>query len=283
VIKVIRTFISRLIALLHSENYEWDRRLPQLGSVAMPPILIGLFAGLISGSFGVGGGIVIVPGLVLLLHFTQRLSNGTSLLAIMPIAAAGVIGFGFHGSINLEYALLLGLGSILGAIVGTRLLRSMSNVWLARIFSFVLIFTAIWLFVDVPVNSEELALTPASAAILIALGVLAGGIAGLLGVGGGIILVPALLLFFGATAPMAKGTSLLVALIAGAVGSLSNYRNANIDIPVALKIGLAGIPTALIGAQLAIVMSDQVSTVLFALLLLATAARLLQTARKHVQ
>jgi uncharacterized membrane protein YfcA len=246
----------------------------------MPPIAIGLLAGLISGSFGVGGGIVIVPGLVLLLHFTQRLSHGTSLLAIMPIAAAGVIGFGFHGSINLEFALFLGIGSILGAVVGTKLLKSMSSLWLARIFSFILLLTAIRLFIDVPASSEELAITPANAVILIALGVLAGGIAGLLGVGGGIILVPALLIFFGATAPIAKGTSLLVALIAGIVGSWSNYRNANIDIPVALKIGLAGIPTALIGAQLAMIMSDQVSAILFALLLVGAAVRLLQTAGK---
>lgn len=247
----------------------------------MPPIAIGLLAGLISGGFGVGGGLIIVPGLVLLLHFTQRLSHGTSLLAIMPIAAAGVIGFGIHGSINVGYALFLGGGSILGAVLGTKLLSSISNVWLARIFSVVLLITAIWLFVDVPLNSEELTLTPTTAILLIALGVVTGGIAGLLGVGGGIILVPVLILFFGAAAPVAKGTSLLIALIAGAAGSWLNYRNENIDIPVALKIGLAGIPTALIGAQLALVMSDQVSTTLFAILLLITAVRLVQTSRKQ--
>lgn len=247
----------------------------------MPPIAIGLLAGLLSGSFGVGGGIIIVPGLVLFLHFTQRLSHGTSLLAIMPIAAAGVIGFGFHGSINLGYALCLGIGSIVGAVLGTKLLSSISNVWLARIFSATLIITAIWLFVDIPVNSEELALTPATVILLIAVGVLAGGIAGLLGVGGGIIVVPVLILVFGTAAPVAKGTSLLIALIAGTAGSWRNYRNHNIDIPVALKIGLAGIPTALIGAQLAMVMSDQVSTILFALLLVIIAVRLVQTSRKH--
>jgi len=245
----------------------------------MPPIAIGLLAGLISGSFGVGGGIIIVPGLVLLLHFTQRLSHGTSLLAIMPIAAAGVIGFGFHDSINLGYAFFLGIGSIVGAVLGTKLLSSISNVWLARFFSVLLLITAIWLFVDIPVNSEELALTPATAILLIALGVLAGGIAGLLGVGGGIILVPVLILVFGAAAPVAKGTSLLIALIAGTAGSWRNYRNENIDILVALKIGLAGIPTALIGAQLAMVMSAQVSTILFAILLVITAVSLVQTSR----
>lgn len=246
----------------------------------MSPIAIGLIAGLISGSFGVGGGIIIVPGLVLLLHFDQRLSHGTSLLAIMPIAAAGVVGFAFHDSINVTYALLLGLGSILGAIVGTKLLGLISNVWLARIFSAILLITAVRLFVDIPVESQELTLSPTSALILIFVGILVGGIAGLLGVGGGIVLVPVLIIFFGAAAPIAKGTSLLVTLIAGTTGSWRNYRNANVDIPVAVKIGLAGIPTALIGAQLAIVMSDQVSTILFALLLLATAARLLHSVRK---
>lgn len=246
----------------------------------MSPIAIGLIAGLISGSFGVGGGIIIVPGLVLLLHFDQRLSHGTSLLAIMPIAAAGVVGFAFHDSINVTYALLLGLGSILGAIVGTKLLGSISNVWLARIFSAILLITAVRLFVDIPVESQELTLSPTSALILIFVGILVGGIAGLLGVGGGIVLVPVLIIFFGAAAPIAKGTSLLVTLIAGTTGTWRNYRNANVDIPVAVKIGLAGIPTALIGAQLAMVMSDQVSAIIFALLLLATAARLLHSVRK---
>jgi hypothetical protein len=247
----------------------------------MSPIAIGLVAGLISGSFGVGGGIIIVPGLVLFLHFTQRLSHGTSLLAIMPIAAAGVIGFALHGSINVTYALFLGLGSILGAIVGTKLLKSVSNIWLARIFSVILLGTAIRLFVDVPAPSQDFTLTPVSVIALIVVGVLVGAIAGLLGVGGGIVLVPILIIFFGAAAPIAKGTSLLVTLIAGTTGSWRNYRSSNIDIAVAMKIGIAGIPTALIGAQLAIVMSDQVSTILFALLLLATVARLMYSVRRE--
>jgi hypothetical protein len=249
----------------------------------MSPIAIGLLAGLVSGSFGVGGGIVIVPGLVLFLHFTQRLSHGTSLLAIMPIAAAGVIGFAVHGSVDLTYALFLGVGSIFGAVVGTKLLHSISNVWLARIFSLLLIITAIWLFIDTPLNSGELTLSPVRAITLILLGILVGGIAGLLGVGGGIVLVPVLIISFGAAAPIAKGTSLLVALMAGIAGSWRNYRNANVDIPVALKIGIAGIPTALIGAQLAMLMSAQVSTILFAFLLLATAARLLHSTQKSAR
>ena len=243
------------------------------------PILVGLAAGLISGSFGVGGGIIIIPGLVVFLQFTQRLSHGTSLLAILPIAAAALVGFIFHDSIDVVYGLFLGLGSIFGALLGTKLLGSISNIWLARIFSAVLFVAAARLFVEIPVESKELSLSPPTAMVLVVIGVFIGVMAGLLGIGGGLVLIPILMIFFGTAAPVAKGTSLLVTLIAGTTGTWRNYRNANIDIPVALKIGLAGVPTALIGSQLAMVMSDRVSNVLFALLLLVSAARLLHSAR----
>ena len=243
------------------------------------PIVIGIMAGLISGSFGVGGGIIIIPGLVVFLQFTQRLSHGTSLLAILPIAAAALVGFIFHDSIDVVYGLFLGLGSIFGALLGTKLLGSISNIWLARIFSAVLFVTAARLFVEIPVESQELSLSPSTAMVLVVIGVFIGVMAGLLGIGGGLVLIPILMIFFGTAAPVAKGTSLLVTLIAGATGTWSNYRNANIDIPVAVKIGLAGVPTALIGSQLAMLMSDRVSNVLFALLLLASAARLLRSVR----
>ena len=255
--------------------------MPQARTNWIIPVTVGLIAGLISGSFGVGGGIIIVPGLVVFLRFTQRLSHGTSLLAIMPIAAAGVIGFAFRGSIDIPYALFLGLGSIAGAVGGTALLGRMSNVWLARIFSVVLLVTAARLFVDVPSSSAELELNTQTAIVLIVIGALIGAIAGLLGVGGGIVLVPILIIFFGAAAPIAKGTSLLVALIAGTAGSWRNYRAGNVDIPVAIRIGIAGVPTALIGSQLAMVMSMQVSMILFAILLILSAVQLLRSARKE--
>lgn len=245
------------------------------------PIFIGLIAGVVSGSFGVGGGIIIVPGLVIFLHFTQRLSHGTSLMAIMPISAAGVIGFALNDSINVEYALFLGLGSILGALLGTKLLASLKNVWLSRIFSALLLLTALRLFISIPSESAATpSLTAGLATILVVVGALIGIVAGLLGVGGGLILVPILIIFFGVATPEAKGTSLVVTLVAAITGTWRNHRNLNVDTAVALRIGIAGIPTALIGAQLAQIMSSQVSAILFAVLLVLSAIRLLRTSRR---
>jgi uncharacterized protein len=83
---------------------------------------IGLVAGLFSGLFGVGGGIVMVPLLVLWCGFGQRDAHAVSLGAIIPISAAGVLTFGAAGEIRFWEALALAAGAILGAQVGARLL-----------------------------------------------------------------------------------------------------------------------------------------------------------------
>ena len=88
---------------------------------------IGLAAGLLSGLFGVGGGTVIVPLLVLLLGFDQRLAAGTSLAAIVPTATVGVISYAVHGSVAWIPGLILAAGAVVGAQIGTWLLPRISQ------------------------------------------------------------------------------------------------------------------------------------------------------------
>lgn len=83
-------------------------------------VLIGLAAGFFSALFGVGGGIVIVPLLVLLAAFPQREASGTSLAAIGLIALAGAIAYGVRDEVDLGYAALVGLPAAAGALVGAR-------------------------------------------------------------------------------------------------------------------------------------------------------------------
>lgn len=83
---------------------------------------IGLAGGLFSGLLGVGGGVVMVPLLVLLGGFGQRNAHAVSLGAIIPISAAGVLTFGAAGEVRPVEALALALGSIIGAQAGARLL-----------------------------------------------------------------------------------------------------------------------------------------------------------------
>jgi uncharacterized membrane protein YfcA len=82
---------------------------------------IGLVSGVFSALFGVGGGIVIVPLLVLGLRFGQRLATGTSLAAILVSSVAGAITYAFHGDVKPGAAALVGIPAVVGVLAGTSL------------------------------------------------------------------------------------------------------------------------------------------------------------------
>lgn len=88
---------------------------------------IGLGAGLLSGLFGVGGGIVMVPAMVLLAGMAQQRASAASLAAIVPIAAVGALIFGRADSVNLPAALVLAVGSLIGVQVGASLMARVGD------------------------------------------------------------------------------------------------------------------------------------------------------------
>jgi uncharacterized membrane protein YfcA len=90
--------------------------------VAAPAAGMGLVAGILSGLLGVGGGIIIVPLLVALVHLSQHQAHATSLAAIVPIGAVGALTFALDGEVDLEVAGLLALGALVGAPFGARIM-----------------------------------------------------------------------------------------------------------------------------------------------------------------
>ena len=239
---------------------------------------VGILAGFLAGLFGVGGGILIVPGLVLLLRIDQRLAHGTSLAAIVPIAAGGIVGFWIDDSVDWVAAGFLSLGAAAGAVAGTRALQQLAPRVLRVAFAALLIATAVWLFVETSEATGRGELTLLLALALVALGIFAGVVAGLFGVGGGAVIVPALVLLFAVPDPIAKGTSLVVILPTALAGTLRNIRYRNTDLRVAAATGVSGVIAAYAAAQLAVRLDARLSSVLFGVLLLAVAARMLLTA-----
>lgn len=106
--------------------------------------LIGTLAGAFSGLFGVGGGTVIVPMLIALFHYGDRLATGTSLAAIIVIAmlAAGMQG-GFYGNVDVGTGLILAVPAILGVVGGTALQQRIPERAVSFIFALLLIGVAI--------------------------------------------------------------------------------------------------------------------------------------------
>jgi uncharacterized protein len=110
-------------------------------------VLIGLAAGFFSALFGVGGGIVVVPLLILGVGFAERSAMATSLASIGLIALVGSVSYGFHGDIHPGYAVLLGIPAALGAILGTSLQQRLASRALSVGFAVLLAAIGIWLLV----------------------------------------------------------------------------------------------------------------------------------------
>lgn len=101
-------------------------------------LAVGLAGGLLSGFFGVGGGIVMVPLILWVLGADQHTAHATSLAAIFLIAASGVVGYAAAGEVSVYTGLALGVGAIAGAVVGARTMNRMSVPSLQVVFAVVL-------------------------------------------------------------------------------------------------------------------------------------------------
>ena len=107
-------------------------------------LLLGLTAGILGGFVGVGGGVLIVPVLVLLLGFDQHLAVGTSLGALLPpVGVLGAWEYYKHGHLNVTYALLLGMGLLVGGYIGAIYAVQMPGAVLRRIFAVFLLITSL--------------------------------------------------------------------------------------------------------------------------------------------
>ena len=104
---------------------------------------IGTAAGVFSGLFGVGGGSVIVPLLVLWMGYETREATGTSLAAIVIIAAIAAAVQGFHGNVDVGRAVAIGLPAVGGVLAGTWLQQRIHVKWLTLAFSAFLVVTAV--------------------------------------------------------------------------------------------------------------------------------------------
>ncbi|HET7743778.1 MAG TPA: sulfite exporter TauE/SafE family protein [Gaiellaceae bacterium] len=108
-------------------------------------VVIGLVAGLFSALFGVGGGIVAVPLLILLARFPERVATATSLGAIGITAIAGVTVYALRGEVDVGYAALVGIPAVLGALLGTSLQQRVTTTTLTYGFAALLVGIGTWL------------------------------------------------------------------------------------------------------------------------------------------
>lgn len=241
--------------------------------------LIGGVAGLLGGMFGVGGGFIIVPCLIGFAKMERRRAHGTSMAATMPIALGSVITYLAHGNVDWAVVPFLTAGSMAGAVVGTQLLRVIPHRALVIVFVVTVLATSTRLLIGSE-STGRADLTVLMAMSMVVLGFVAGVLSGLLGIGGGVIRVPGMIVFYDMAAVVAKGTSSADIIPTAIVGTLRNRKHGNVDLRVAGIVGSFGAVAAVIGGTIATRMSDGFSNAMFAILLLAVAASQLRSLRR---
>ncbi len=242
--------------------------------------LIGLIAGLFGGLVGLGGGVVMIPLMVDFLRMGQHKAHGTSLVALVFTGLSGAVTYSLKGAVDVAGAALMAVTAVLTARAGARFAHSLPDWKLKRSFGgFLLVVSALLLIKPYLSQAGQPAGGLIRIAALLGTGIFAGFLSGMMGVGGGTIMVPAMVLLAGFGQHMAQGTSLLSMVPAGSVGAMTHDRLGNVERP--LLYGL--IPGVLIGTyfggSLALILPESTLRLIFAAVLSWTGIRYLRTRR----
>lgn len=226
-------------------------------------IVVGMLVGVLSGTFGIGGGTVIVPALVWL-GLSQRNAAATSTLAIVPTSISGVVSYATGGHVDWLAAVLLFCGMFVGGQIGSWLLSRLPELVLRWIFVAFLVFVVINQVSFVPSRDHQIVMSVTTGICLALLGVIIGALAGLLGIGGGALAVPSLSMLFGASDLVARGTSLLAMFPNSITTSAANLKRKLAHVKTALIIAVTAAVTAPLGTWIAGEVSPRVGAIMFA-------------------
>jgi uncharacterized membrane protein YfcA len=257
-------------------------------------ILFGLIMGILTGFFGVGGGFLVVPLLNIIFGIPYNLAVGSSLCQMVGTSFSGAWRHARLKNVDMKLGVILLLGSFMGVEVGARLLGTLKasgtqivrgkevltmDIWMNSIYKLLLIFVGTFMLIETfkarrrKVSSppsllkilESLRLPPLislkvshiskiSLWLIVGAGFFIGVLSGLLGVGGGFIMTPALIYLFGLATPLAIGTGLFQIIFTALFGTVSHTLKGNVDFTLVFFI-LCG---SLIGAQIGALLTKKV-------------------------
>lgn len=215
-------------------------------------VLLSLAVGVLVGLLGIGGGVVLVPALVYLLRYDQHMAQGTSLLILLPPIGLGALReYWKNGQVDLQAGIYCAVGFLIGGYGGGKIAVPMRSNVLKEIFGCFLMMSAVLLWRR---TRAENAADPEGAASprqnplrsfgIFSMAAFCGVAAGMVGIGGGVLMVPLLSLLFGFSQHRAQGTS-LIALIppTGLLAFLAYWKAGYVD----FDTGVLLIPGVFIG------------------------------------
>lgn len=224
-------------------------------------MFLGVTVGIVSGFFGIGGGTILVP-LLLLLGYETKIAIG---IAVVQMVFSSVFGSYLNnkkGTLDIAMISTIGIGGFIGALLSATIASSLSDETLEMIFLAFAIFALLRLFFK---TKEEKSQREVNKITLFVIGFFLGALSMTIGVGGSIILVPILVGFLHVPLKKAISAGLFFVVFSSIAGFISHARLGHIDFESGLIIGLA----SLVGVYFGIHLKDIVNTVLQKRLLLS--------------
>ncbi len=217
-------------------------------------ILLGSGVGIISGFFGIGGGTILVP-LLLILGFEIKVAIGISVLQMVFSSIYGSYLNNKKGTLDVSMVIVIGLGGFIGALLSGFIASSVDDTILEIIFLSFATFALLRLFFKTKEHRDQ---REVSKIALLMIGIPVGAISMTIGVGGSIILVPILVGFLHVPLKKAISAGLFFVVFSSVAGFLSHAKMGHIDYESGIIIGLA----SLVGVYIGIHLKDRVDTVL---------------------
>lgn len=225
---------------------------------------VGLASGILSGCFGVGGGIISVPLTRHLLGVSPHVAVGSTLAVILPTSCVGIYNYQKHGKLIVPLALSSGGTATIGSVLGSAGTKYLNGEQL------MLILCALMVLVGFDFSTglsgrirksadekpREFDKSPRNIIVACVTGLFIGALAGMVGVGGGFILVPLYCYVYGLPVKTAFGSSLIVVAMVALPGSVVHFMEGHVDLSLVLSLLLGSMPGAWLGSRLALKAND---------------------------
>lgn len=220
-------------------------------------IVSGVLGGFFGGLLGLGGGVIMIPLMTWLGKITQHQAHGTSLVAIVFTALVGGVMYFLYGELDWKIALILAMSATITARFGARYAHSLPEKKLKMAFGWFLIFASTMLIAKgyLPKTTWVPGQWTGMIVFFI-IGFITGFVSGMMGVGGGGVMVPLMVVLGNVGQHMAQGTSLLAMIPASASGATTHYKLGNVKLDIAWGLAIGSFIGAYFGAYAANLLPD---------------------------
>ena len=244
----------------------------KLWMIMLELVLLGTIIGVLSGFFGVGGGTILVP-ILLMLGYETKVAIGISVVQMVFSSIYGSYLNNKKGTLDIPMVVVIGTGGFIGALLSGVMASNFSAIALESVFLSFAIFALLRLFFQTKEHKDQKAV---SKIVLFAIGVPLGALSMTIGVGGSIILVPILVGFLHVPLKQAISAGLFFVVFSSISGLISHSLSSNVDFTSGITIGIASLLGVFIGIMLKDAVNEKLQRNLLVAFYLAVVLYLIQ-------